>query len=59
MTTQAVDPDLVPLSEASRVLQMNREKVLRRIQDGRIDGTQLLGRWFVRRSALRPEGAAA
>ena len=59
MTVNEVHADLVPLSEAARVLHMNREKILRRIQDGSIDGTQMLGRWFVHRSALQSGGQAA
>ena len=59
MSVRELETELVPLSEACRVLQMNREKILRRIQDGSIDGTQMLGRWFVRRTALQSGGKAA
>ena len=52
MTLAEIDQDLVPLAEASRRLGMNREKVLRRLQDGKLDGRQILGRWFVELSCL-------
>jgi hypothetical protein len=42
----------VPLAEAATRLGMNRERIIRRIQDGEIEGGQVAGRWFVERSAL-------
>jgi hypothetical protein len=52
MTVLEITQDLVPLGEASRRLGMNRERVLRRLQDGKLAGRQILGRWFVERSCL-------
>ena len=42
----------VPLSDAALLLRMNRERVLRRLQDGRLDGQQIAGRWFVLRDSI-------
>ncbi len=38
---------LISLSEASLRLEMNRERVLRRIQDGTLGGQLIAGRWHV------------
>jgi hypothetical protein len=54
MTTITIPPDFVPLSEGARLYGMNREKLLRRCGDGRIEAMQVLGRWYVR----RPNGSA-
>ena len=42
----------VSLSDAALLLRMNRERVLRRLQDGRLDGQQLAGRWFITRDSI-------
>ena len=42
----------VSLSDAALLLRMNRERVLRRLQDGRLDGQQVAGRWFVSRNSI-------
>jgi hypothetical protein len=42
----------VSLSDATLLLRMNRERVLRRLQDGRLDGQQVAGRWFVSRNSI-------
>lgn len=52
MTAADIAEGMVSLSEAAGRLRMNREKVLRRLQDGTIRGEQILGRWFVHRSEL-------
>ncbi len=44
--------DLVPLGVAAMRLRLNREQLLRRIQQGRIAGRQEYGRWYVERNAL-------
>ena len=52
MTATQIEAELVPLGEGARLLKMNRDKVVRRIQDGTLRGQQIFGRWFVHRSAL-------
>ena len=42
----------VAFSDATLLLRMNRERVLRRLQDGRLDGQQVAGRWFVSRNSI-------
>ena len=44
--------DLITSSEAAQVAQMNRERLVRRIQAGELVGENIAGRWFVRRDSL-------
>jgi hypothetical protein len=45
----------IPLAEAALALRLTRERVLRRIQTGTIQGGQEHGKWFVDRAALEAE----
>jgi hypothetical protein len=47
-----IPENLVPLSAGSRLLGMNREKVLRRLQDGRFRGDYIGGRWYIDRDEV-------
>lgn len=49
MTTRE---EMVPLAEAAVKLRLNREQLLRRIQQGSIVGGKSLGYWYVERGAL-------
>ncbi len=42
----------VSVAEAARTLRLNREKIIRRIQNGEIAGGKILGVWYVQRAAL-------
>lgn len=44
--------DRVPLSVAALRLRLNREQLIRRIQQGEIAGGQAGGKWFVKRSEI-------
>lgn len=50
--TQRVSSDLIPVAPGSRLLGMSRERVLRRLQDGRIRGEYIDGRWFIKRDEI-------
>lgn len=52
MLVAGIERTLAPLSEAALALQMNRERVLRRVQNGELPGMRIGGRWFIPRSAL-------
>lgn len=53
------DQERIPVSTAALRLRLNREQLIRRIQQGEIAGGQEGGRWYVDGSELgRLEGGA-
>ena len=50
--TDPIPENLIPLSAGSRLLGMSREKVLRRLQDGRFRGDYIGGRWYIERDEV-------
>jgi excisionase family DNA binding protein len=50
---------LITLSEAAMRLRMNRERVLRRIQDGEIDAERVAGHWMVSAASVKEFGEAS
>lgn len=53
------DPEKVPVSVAALRLRLNREQLIRRIQQGEIVGGQEGGRWFVAAPELERLAAKA
>jgi hypothetical protein len=47
--------EIVPITEAVRLLNMGRDPIVRRIASGQLEGGQTLGRWFVTRAAIDKE----
>lgn len=52
MTQTRVPDSLIPLNAAAHLARMNRERLLRRVQDGVVPGQFIDGRWYVERAAL-------
>lgn len=50
--TQIAAPEQIPIADAAMQLRMSRERVVRLIQTGGIDGARINGRWYVDRTAL-------
>lgn len=53
MTVDSNDLDRLSTDEAGILLALNREQVVRRIQQGMLEGGKDLGRWFVIRRSVR------
>ena len=47
-----LDADLIPLSQGALEARLNRERLLRLVQAGRIAGQQIAGRWLISRASL-------
>lgn len=52
MALAGIDKDMAPIAEATLALHMTRERIIRSIQRGELEGAQIAGRWFVSRAAL-------
>jgi hypothetical protein len=55
----AGDESVVPLSDAALELGMTRERVMRRVQSGQLEGGKIYGHWVVSRAAIERARAEA